>query len=203
MKGEIYEGGTLVPGLMEWPARIPKPRSTDFRASTSDLLPTLAAITGQPLPDRPLDGIDLSPAIDGKLDARPSPIAFWEFGTKRLMSSKPKPYIDPALQEGTTPLVKRSGGKATRDFLNFHYPAINAADHIGPRAIIEGDHKLVIREKKGETSIELFNLKADPAEKSNLIDQQPELARKLQADLRNWQDSVLKSLTGADYRDKK
>lgn len=200
-KGDIYEGGTLVPGVMEWPARIPKPRVTGFRASTSDLLPTLAAITGQALPDRPHDGIDLMPVINGKLDARPSPIAFWQFDTRRLMSTKPKPYIDPALQEGTTPLVKRSGGKATRNFLNFHYPAIDAADHIGPRAIIEGDHKLVIREKKGETSIELFNLKADPAEISNLIDQNPGLARKLRADLRQWQDSVLKSLTGGDYLD--
>lgn len=200
-KGDIYEGGTLVPGVMEWPARIPKPRVTGFRASTSDLLPTLAAITGQALPDRPHDGIDLMPVINGKLDARPSPIAFWQFDTRRLMSTKPKPYIDPALQEGTTPLVKRSGGKATRNFLNFHYPAIDAADHIGPRAIIEGDHKLVIREKKGETSIELFNLKADPAEISNLIDQNPGLARKLRADLRQWQESVLKSLTGGDYLD--
>lgn len=200
-KGDIYEGGTLVPGVMEWPARIPKPRVTGFRASTSDLLPTLAAITGRALPDRPHDGIDLMPVINGKLDARPSPIAFWQFDTRRLMSTNPKPYIDPALQEGTTPLVKRSGGKATRNFLNFHYPAIDAADHIGPRAIIEGDHKLVIREKKGETSIELFNLKADPAEISNLIDQNPGLARKLRADLRQWQESVLKSLTGGDYLD--
>lgn len=29
------------------------------------------------------------------------------------------------------------------------------------------------------------------------------IARKLQTDLRNWQESVLKSLTGADYRDEK
>ena len=42
-KGQMYEGGTLVPGLIEWPARIPKPRTTSVRASTSDLLPTLAA----------------------------------------------------------------------------------------------------------------------------------------------------------------
>ncbi|MCU0749696.1 MAG: sulfatase-like hydrolase/transferase [Akkermansiaceae bacterium] len=200
VKGDIYEGGTLVPGLMEWPARISKPRVTGFRACTSDLLPTLAAITGQPLPDRPLDGIDLMPVIDGKLEARPSPIAFWHFEIRRLMSTKPKPYIDPALQEGTTPLVKRSGGKATRDFLNFHYPAINAADHIGPRSIIEGDHKLIIREKKsGEENIELFDLKADPAETRNLSENKPELAAKLRADLRRWQKSVLNSLTGKDY----
>jgi arylsulfatase A-like enzyme len=200
-KGEVYEGGTLVPGVMEWPARIPKPRVTGFRACTSDLLPTLAALTGQPLPDRPLDGIDLTPVIDGKLDARPPPLAFWDFNSRRSMAEKPIPYIDPELQKGTTPLVKRSGGKATRDFLNFRYPEINQADTLGARAIIEGDHKLVIRETKGETSIELFDLKADPAEKTNLIDQKPELVRKLQTDLRQWQDSVLKSLTGADYRD--
>ena len=117
------------------------------------------------------------------------------------MSDKPKPYIDPELQKGNTPLVKRTGGKATRDFLNFHYPAINDADYIGARSIIEGDHKLVIRERKpGEPGIELFDLKTDPTEKSNLADQQAELARKLQTDLRQWQKSVLNSLTGADYR---
>lgn len=202
-KGQIHEGGTLVPGVMEWPARITKPRSTGFRASTSDLLPTLAAITGQALPRRPLDGIDLTGLMDGSLVARPEPMVFWDFDTRRLISSKPQPYINPALQKGTTPMVKRSGGKATRDFLNFRYPAVNAADHLGPRAIIAGDHKLVIHEKKGETNIELFDLKADPAETSNLIDQQPELARKLQIDLRQWQDAVLLSLTGSDYRDGK
>ena len=73
VKGQVYEGGTLVPGLIEWPARIPKPRTTGVRAATSDLLPTLCALTGQPLPDRPLDGIDLTPVLDGKLDARPQP----------------------------------------------------------------------------------------------------------------------------------
>ena len=202
-KGSIYEGGTLVPGVIEWPERISKPRATGFRATTSDLLPTLAALTGQPLPDRPLDGIDLAAVIDGKLASRPTPIAFWDFDARRFMATKPEPYIDPQLQEGTTPLVKLSGNKATRDFLNFRYPAVNDADFPGPRSIIEGDHKLVVRENMGETSIELFDLKADPAEKTNLARQQPELVRKLQAGLRRWQESVLKSLTGADYHDSK
>src|SRR4029079_30850 len=57
VKGQVYEGGVLVPGLIEWPARIPKPRASNVRATTSDLLPTLCALVGQPLPDRPLDGI--------------------------------------------------------------------------------------------------------------------------------------------------
>ena len=198
-KGEIYEGGTLVPGIIEWPARIPNPRSTSFHASTSDLLPTLAAMTHQLLPERPLDGINLVPVIDGKLHERPSPIFFWEFPIERLMSTKPQPYIDPNLQQGTTPLVKRSSGKNTRDFQNFHYHSVNAADRIGPRAIISDNHKLVIREKKDKKTMEMYDLEIDPAEKSNIIDQKPQLARKMQSDLDHWQDSVLQSLTGADY----
>jgi arylsulfatase A-like enzyme len=200
-KGEIYEGGTLVPGVLEWPARIPKPRTTTFRASTSDLMPTVAALAGETITDRPLDGIDLTAVLDDKMNLRPTPLYFWDFNFRRVMSSKPKPYIDPDLQEGTTPLVKKMGGKATRNFINFHYPSINEADYLGPRSIIEGDYKLVIRErKKSPASIELFDLKSDPAEKANLADTMPELSRKLESDLRKWQNSVLKSLTGSDYR---
>jgi arylsulfatase A-like enzyme len=93
------------------------------------------------------------------------------------------------------------GGKATRDFTNFKHPVITEEDYLGARSIIEGDHKLVIHEQKsGAPKIELFDLKADPAEKTNLAVQQPELVTSLQAKLRDWQSGVLKSLTGADYQ---
>jgi arylsulfatase A-like enzyme len=134
------------------------------------------------------------------MTARPTTLHFWEYqaGGK---SARGEPYIDPELQKGTTPLVKKMGGKATRDFTNFRHPVITEEDYLGPRSIIEGDHKLVIHEQKsGEPKIELFDLKADPAEKTNLAAQQPELVTSLQAKLRDWQRSVLKSLTGADYR---
>lgn len=200
-KAEVYEGGTLVPGLIEWPARIPKPRSTAFRASTSDLLPTLAALASQPLPDRPLDGIDLTPVLDGILEARPTPLHFWEYDTRANNPSKQEPYMDPKLQEGTTPLVKKMGNKATRDFTNFHHQTLTEANYSGPRTLIEGDRKLVIHDsKQGVPKIELFDLKADPAEKTNLADQQPAVVKDLQTKLRQWQESVLKSLTGADYQ---
>ncbi len=197
-KGTIYQGGTLVPGVMEWPARIPKPRRSAFRASTSDLLPTLAAITGQALPERPLDGIDLAPALAGKVTERPSAMAFWEFHTAHRSGAEP--YIDPELQKGTTPLVKKSGGKATRDFINLRYTAITEADYHGARSYIDGRHKLILRDKKNETITELYDLNADPAEKNDISAQHPELIRKLSADLRKWQDSVLQSLMGKDYR---
>ena len=200
-KGQVYEGGILVPGLIEWPARIPQPRVSNVRASTSDLLPTICALAGQLLPKRPLDGVDLSAALDGKLTERPNPLYFWEYNTSRFKDQRPEPYIPVELQKGTTPLVKLMGGKATRNFTNFQHPALTEADYLGPRAIVAGHHKLVVHEpKNGEVRRELFDLANDPAERKNLLDQEPALAGELQAQLREWQTSVLTSLTGADYR---
>ena len=199
VKGQVYEGGVLVPGLIEWPARIPRPRSTKARATTSDLLPTLCALTGQPLPDRPIDGTNLLPVIDGTMTERPNSLWIWQFDAAHL--SETEPYIAPQLQQGTTPLAKKAGGKATRDFNNFRHTAITDADYLGPRAIIDGRYKLVIHEqKKGGPNQELFDLAEDPAEKMNLLEQQPDIAKKLQSELHKWQQSVLQSLAGADYR---
>jgi arylsulfatase A-like enzyme len=200
-KGSLYEGGTLVPGLIEWPSRIPKPRTTGFRASTSDLLPTLCALAGQPLPGRTLDGVDLSPVLDGKLDTRPGALHFWDYNTGRFAGTQALPYLDPKLQEGTTPMVKRSAGKQTRNFRNLRHPGqIIDADYRGARSIIAGHLKLVLHDgKDGSTRRELYDLAADPAETNNLAPQRADLADRLQSDLRTWQQSVLRSLTGADY----
>ncbi len=201
MKGQVYEGGTLVPGLLEWPARFPQPRTVRFRASTSDLLPTVCALTRRPLPARPLDGSDLTPALEGKQTERATPLHFWEFNTPRFAGMKPEPYISPKLQEGTTPLVKLQNGKATRDFLNHRHPPLTDADRLGPRAIIEGRFKLVIHDRmNGRPRQELFDLDADPGEKADLVAQEPAVVEKLRARLHAWQESVLRSLTGADYR---
>jgi arylsulfatase A-like enzyme len=204
-KGTVYEGGTLVPGLLEWPARIEKPRTTAVRASTSDLLPTVAAIADAPLPRRTLDGIDLSGVLDGTLIKRPMPLFWWEFDTGRLNNdrlggARLTPWIDPKLQQGTTPLAKKVGGKATRDFKNYRHPTVTPDDSRGARTIIDGDYKLVIHDKPGgKPTRELFDLAADPAEKKNLMDAEPDRASKLQDKLTAWQESVLKSLSGGDY----
>jgi len=199
-KGTVYEGGTLVPGLIEWPARIGKPRTTSVRASTSDLLPTMAALAGAPLPRRPLDGIDLAGVLNGTLTARPGPLFWWQYDTGRFSGQKPEPWIDPELQQGTTPLAKKAGGKATRDFTNYRHPTVTKDDYRGARSVIDGNFKLVIHDKgAGEPKRELFDLEADPAEKKNVLEAKPDVAAQLQQKLTAWQDSVLNSLTGADY----
>lgn len=201
LKGTMYEGGIRVPGVIEWPQRIRKPRISDINAVTSDMLPTICETLGRPLPDRPLDGISLMPLIDGKMSERPRPICFWQYDAAGEAKRGLKPYIDPKLQEGTTPLVKYVAGRLTRNFNNFHHPEITEQDYRGPRAILDNRYKLVVNgESKDETEIELFDVRNDPAEKHNLLESKPQIAEDLRQQLRNWQQSVLHSLTGVDYR---
>src|SRR5690606_13939210 len=105
-KGSLYEGGILVPGVLEWPANIKKPISTSVVSVTSDILPTLADITGQSLPDRPLDGISWVPYFYNPAKPRVEPLCFWQFKPGEVFGENSEPYIDPKLQEGTTPLAK-------------------------------------------------------------------------------------------------
>ena len=49
------------------------------------------------------------------------------------------------------------------------------------------------------SGIELFDLANDPYETTDLSSAMPTLADRMKAQLKEWQDSVLNSLTGADY----
>ena len=199
-KGQIYEGGIRVPGVIEWPSRIKQPRVSKVNTVTSDILPTLCALTGQKLPNRPLDGINLVPLLDGKMTSRSKPIGFWMYNTRNERGRKLKPYIDAKLQEGTTPLVKIMAGRYTRNFRNFHHATITDGDYTGARALLDNNYKLVIRNaRNGKEMKELFDLRKDPAEKKNLYTSQPEVAGRLERQMRIWQKSVLTSLTGKDY----
>ncbi len=63
-KGEIYEGGVRVPGLLEWPSRVAEARTIGMPCSTSDYLPTILELLHlQPTDNRPLDGISLAPLV--------------------------------------------------------------------------------------------------------------------------------------------
>jgi arylsulfatase A-like enzyme len=81
-KGDVWEDGIRVPGLIEWPARIKRPFVTDVPVCTSDIYPTLVDLLKIAVPDQvnPLDDISLVPLLDGQMKERPSPIGFWARG---------------------------------------------------------------------------------------------------------------------------
>ncbi|MEM9643816.1 MAG: sulfatase [Planctomycetota bacterium] len=60
-KGTTFEGGQRVPCVMWAPGRVPAGTTTDAFTTTMDLLPTIAALSGQPLPAHlTIDGQDIS-----------------------------------------------------------------------------------------------------------------------------------------------
>nr|XP_040132047.1 arylsulfatase A isoform X5 [Ictidomys tridecemlineatus] len=63
-KGTTFEGGVREPALAFWPGHI-APGVTHELASSLDLMPTLAALSGTSLPNVTLDGFDLSPVLLG------------------------------------------------------------------------------------------------------------------------------------------
>jgi arylsulfatase A-like enzyme len=197
LKSMVYENGVRVPAVIEWPLGIPKPLVSTASTVTSDILPTLCKLAGTTLPPVPMDGINLVPLLKGEMKQRSKPIAFWNFPV--FESQDYKPYIDPELQKGTTPLVKKMRGLFTRNFRNDHHPGIAEENFHGARAIILGDYKLVIDGDKN-SGIELFNLRDDSAERNNLAESQPGLVEKLKKEMRDWQASVLNSLMEADYK---
>jgi arylsulfatase A len=62
-KGSTWEGGVRVCTLAWWPGRVPAGTRTDGITSHMDFLPTFAALGGGKLPDRKLDGHDISPLL--------------------------------------------------------------------------------------------------------------------------------------------
>lgn len=201
-KGFVYESGIRVPGVIEWPAGLKKPRSSEVPGVTSDMLPTLCDLAGIAVPDRPLDGISLVPLFSGEMEEREQPICFWQFDWQTVRKAYPglKPWIAPDLQEGTTPLVKYMGDKLTRSFQNFHHPKVDEEQFSGARTIMKGRYKLVIGGERGlPERVELFDLKKDQGEKNDLVSSEPDLVETLKKELRSWQESVMESLSGGDY----
>jgi arylsulfatase A-like enzyme len=69
-KGTTYEGGMRVPFIARWPGKIPAGATCREPLSHLDLMPTITALAGGKLPDRKLDGADISPILLGKPGAK-------------------------------------------------------------------------------------------------------------------------------------
>ena len=91
-KGDMWEGGIRVPGIIEWPARI-QPSMTDIPAGVVDIFPTLVDLLQLKVEHPvPLDGISLLPLLDGQMKARPQPMGFWQFaGDQKNLTSNSGP----------------------------------------------------------------------------------------------------------------
>jgi arylsulfatase A-like enzyme len=199
-KGKVYEGGLRVPAILEWPARIPKPRVSEMPCNTSDIYPTLLEITGVRMKNQPpLDGISLVPLMESKMKTRPKPMGFWDHPTGGIRT--------PSLEWMTELLEAQKAGKESSEIsrlrldageITKQYPLDSFPGHA---AWLDWPWKLHrIHSKKGDVKFELYNLADDSAEQNDLSTQNADRVNSMESQLESWLASVVNSLNGRDYR---
>jgi arylsulfatase A-like enzyme len=113
-KSDLYEGGIRVPALVEWPARIKGRRVVMEAISTDDFLPTILAATGlTPRDERPIDGINVLPLLEGKAGARDAPLFFESVVRNEQATTVASMFTDVrqnAMMDGPWKIISRDGG---------------------------------------------------------------------------------------------
>lgn len=82
-KANHLEGGIRVPFLLRWPGQVPAGGIYPYPISTLDLLPTFVqAAGGKASTIEGLDGVDLLPYLQGRIDDRPHQTLYWKKETR-------------------------------------------------------------------------------------------------------------------------
>ncbi len=76
-KGTSFDGGQREPCIMRWPGKLPAGRVCKELASSIDIYPTVAALTGASLPDRKIDGKNILTLMTGGPNAKTPHDAFY------------------------------------------------------------------------------------------------------------------------------
>jgi len=95
-KGTTFDGGQREPTVMRMPGTIPAGIVCNEPASTMDILPTIAKLTGAKLPTHRIDGKDIWPLMTGKPGAKSPHEAFFyyrSFALEAVRSGKWKLHL--------------------------------------------------------------------------------------------------------------
>ncbi len=191
MKGTAWEGGLRVPGIVRWPGRIPPGQTLDAPCGTVDVLPTLLAAAGVPLPEgRPLDGINLLDYLTG--GDPPSERPLYGMSGERLMTvqrgryklhvvatraaplsqfhDRPDEWVDPRGPDGVTLLAPYEQARPDQ------FPGLLTGDP--PRDMM------------------LFDLVADVGEQHDVAAAHPDVVRQLTADFNRALETLPAELRG-------
>lgn len=149
-KGTSWEGGQRVPCIMRWPGHIPEGTVCNKIAATIDILPTLATITGAPLPEQKIDGVNILSLMEGDPEANPREVFFYYYNSNCLEGVRKNQWklVLPhrsQTYEGFAPGKNGAGGKTGQV----------------------------------QVSSALFDLRRDPGERYDVKEQYPEVVEEL------------------------
>lgn len=164
-KGSYYEGGVREPFIVRWPGVTKPGSSTDVPVINIDFYPTFLAAAGAKVPEgKVLDGVSLLPLLKGEGKLSRDAI-YWHFPG----------YLDNPVIRGRDPVFR------TRPVT----------------AMTTGDWKLLLYHEEWQldggaaklatnNAVELYNLREDPGERSDLSVTNPQKRDELLAMMQSW-----------------
>jgi len=151
-KGTTFDGGQREPTVMRMPGRIPASVVCNEPASTMDILPTIAKLTGAALPAHTIDGKDIWPLMTGAVGAKSPHEAFFYYrgyALEAVRSGKWKLHLPHSYRT----LAGRPSGTGGQ-------PA---------------------KYEQGKIGAELFDLENDIGEQNDISARHPEIVKRLMA----------------------
>ena len=169
-KFDAWEGGHRIPFIARWPGKIKAGSQSNALISNVDLLATVAGVVGRKLkPDEGPDSFNLLPALTGDTKVR-----------DHVLIAPQKP-THLALRKGDWVYIGARG--------NGGFTGKNVGDHLlgGPAATrftkqVNSDIENG-KIKPDAPKAQLYNLKVDPRQKTNVIREQPKVATMMRTEL--------------------
>jgi arylsulfatase A-like enzyme len=163
MKRDHWDGGHRVPFIVKWPGKIQPGSTSDQMISQTDVMATIAAITGIEIPENAAeDSYNFLPVLLGEQGDEP---------VREYMLQQTN-RLDLGIRKGKWKYLdhKGSGGN--------NYEAWDGMllDYI-------------LEDTDPDAPGQLYNLEADPGETTNLYNQHPEIVMELKNQLDEWIES--------------
>ena len=179
-KGSVYEGGIRVPLMVKWSGKVSENTRVNTPVICEDLFPTILEMAG-------VKRAEVVQSVDGQ-----SLVKLVTKGSKLAAKAAAKGEITDQKSANNFVVPQSVSDIDPNRTLVFHYPhqwkPYDLEDIDFLSAVRKGEWKLVYRMRTG--ALELYNLKTDIGEKSNVAAQYPEkvkeLAVELSSKLRAW-----------------
>ncbi len=152
-KGTSFEGGHREPCIMRWPRHLPANSVCNEPLLTIDIFPTLAKLIGAELPPHKIDGLDVWPLLADLPGAKNPHSAYYFYYNKNDLQ---------AVRSGEWKLLFAHKSRT----MNGQEPGKDGFP--GKYSPLFVEHSL-------------YNLNADPSERTNVASENPEVVRKLEA----------------------
>ena len=150
-KFTTFDGGTRSACIMRYPGAIKAGSTSSHMLCTVDMLPTIAGLAGATLPRNPIDGVDL-----------------WDFLRGVPGASNPHEYYP--FSSGREFQGVFSGDGRWKLHLPHSYQTVAELGHDGTRG----------QYRQAQIELSLFDMEKDPFETTNVIQQHPDVAARLE-----------------------